>query len=265
MKNSLPIGVFDSGVGGLTVYKQIKQILPNENIVYFGDTARTPYGSRPENQIRQFVDQILTFMQKQHIKIGVAACNTITVLGLKNLQKDYPFSMIGVSQGAELALSKTRNKRIGILATKNTIDSQKHLQKIQELDPGAKVFPIACPAFCPLVENGHLADAEVKAAALEYLVPLKKAEVDTIILACTHYPFLMNTIQKILPNTTIIDPAEETVMQLKKSLTEADLINTQPNSFRRLYFSKDPTKAKELAASIVQLTNEEFKTVCIDK
>lgn len=263
-KHLLPIGVFDSGVGGLTVYKQIKKLLPNENIVYFGDTARTPYGCRSENEIRQFVDQILSFLQKQQIKIGVVACNTITVLGLETLKKNYSFELIGVSQGAKLALTKTKNKRIGILATQNTIASQKHMQKILELDASAEVFPIACPEFCPFVEKGNFGGNDVKITASEYLSPLKEKMADTVILACTHYPFLFNTIQEILPNTTIIDPAEETALNLKNALEQANLLNTQPNPFHQMYFSEDHNRAKKLAESIFPLTNEEFKTICID-
>lgn len=262
MDKNLPIGVFDSGVGGLTVFKELRRVMPAENLIYFGDTGRTPYGCRTEQQIREFVDEILNFMSYHQVKLAVAACNTITVLGLDSIRKNHLFPLIGVSQGARLALAASKNKHIGVIATEATIRSGKHVAVISAADAETKIFPKACPKFAPMVEAEQFAGSEVEQAALEYLEPLQKAEIDTLILACTHYPFLTPVIENILgDNVTVIDPARETALEAQAMLKSLDLLNNGEQGYNKLYFSADVERAKRIAAQAFDIRNSEFGLV----
>ncbi len=262
MEKKLPIGVFDSGVGGLTVFKELRRVLPAENLIYFGDTGRTPYGCRTEQQIREFVDEILNFMSYHQVKLAVAACNTITVLGLDSIRKNHKFPLIGVSQGARLALAASNNKHIGVIATEATIRSGKHVAVISAADAQTKIFPQACPKFAPMVEAEKFEGLEIEQAALEYLAPLQKSGVDTLILACTHYPFLTPVIEKIMgQNVTIIDPARETALEAQAMLKSMDLLNSGEHGYNKLYFSADVDRAKRIAARAIDVSNSEFGLV----
>lgn len=252
MDNNLPIGVFDSGIGGLTVFKELRKALPAEDIIYFGDTDRTPYGSRSQEQIRQFVDEILNFMASNQIKLAIAACNSITVLGLDSLRKKHKFMMLGVNTGARLAIKASQNKRIGVIATKTTIRSHYHEQSILKADPNVKVFGQACPLLAPLVETEHFDDILANEAVKEYLSPLQESEVDTVILSCTHYPFLTSTITKVLGSGAIvIDPARETAMEAKSMLAEVGLLRSDGEGKSRLCFSADLPRAERIARRII--------------
>lgn len=265
MANNAPIGVFDSGIGGLTVVKEIIRLMPNENIIYFGDTDRTPYGPRPVNQITEFTNQILDFLERQGVKMAVIACNTITMWTLDQARSHYKFPVVGMNTGEQLALAATKNKHIGIAATQATINSGKHAARIIAADASAKVFPQACPPLCPLVEREVLAGPEAENACREYFQPIKAAGVDTLVLACTHYPFLTNIIKPIMgPAVTIIDPAEQTARDAYEALHNAKLLApADQQAVRRFCFSADPAPAKRLAAQIIPVTLPEFEQVNI--
>ncbi|MGI6092133.1 MAG: glutamate racemase [Veillonellaceae bacterium] len=261
MDCNLPIGVFDSGVGGLTVFKQLRSALPNEDIIYFGDTKRNPYGSRTDGEIIAFIHEILDFMAVNKVKVAVAACNTITVL-LDKLHKQYPFQIIGMSKVAHSAMAASTNKRIGVIATEATIRSGRHLAEFMALSEEVEIFPKACPEFAPLVENENFDGAEVERAAQEYLTPLVKADVDTVVLACTHYPLLTPVIGEVMGKVKIFDPAEETAQNTKAYLEKENLLKSTGPGYNKLYFSADIERAKRIADRIIDINKCEF--ACID-
>lgn len=265
MANNAPIGVFDSGIGGLTVVKEVINLMPNENIVYFGDTGRTPYGPRPVEQIIEFTNQILDFLNGQGVKMAIMACNTITMWTLEQALSRYSFPIVGMNTGEQLALAATKGKHIGIAATQATINSGKHAQRIKAVDASAKVFPQACPPLCPMVESEVLEGAEAEAACREYLLPMKAAGVDTVVLACTHYPFLFAPIRDILgPEVTVIDPAKQTALDAQQVLKDMDLLaDPGQQAVRRFCFSADPARAKRLAERIIDAPLHNFEQVNI--
>lgn len=258
MDSNLPIGVFDSGVGGLTVFRQLRKMLPMEDIIYFGDSQRNPYGPRSETEILQYVEEILSFMKDNNVKVAVSACNTITVL-LEKLQHTYPFEIVGMGRGILSALGRTKNNRIGVLATETTIRSGKHVSEVITRNPEIKVFPIACPKFASLVETEHLDDESVEAAALDYISPLKDAKVDAVILACTHYPMLTPVISKIIGQAYLVDPAEETATKVKDILEKDGLLRAAGEGYSRLCFSADVDRVRRIASKIMDIEDCEFE------
>lgn len=260
MHKNLPIGIFDSGIGGLTVYKELRRLLPEEDIIYFGDTARAPYGSRTKEEIIGFVDEIMRFMSLCSIKVGVVACNTITVLGTDMLSCKYNFELIGNSTGAVSALNASKSKRIGVIATETTIASGKHRADILALDSQAVVYPCACPLFAKLIETGCFEGDELLQVAYQYLSPLKEENIDTLILSCTHYPYITPLLQKVMgEKVVIIDPAVETALQVKNYLANNDgLRKTDGEGSSHLYFSKSPERVQAIASKFFDTTNCEF-------
>ncbi|NOX88904.1 MAG: glutamate racemase [Calditrichaeota bacterium] len=236
-----PIGVFDSGVGGLTVVKQLKKILPDERLVYFGDTARIPYGTKSKRLIRQFALEDALFLLQFDIKFLVVACNTASSGALPVLQERLEIPVVGVVEpGARAAAEKTRNKRIGVIGTSATIASSSYAKEIRKLMPEAEVLGQPCPLLVPLVEEGWL-DGEVTVLTLKkYLKDLIEAGVDTIILGCTHYPLLEPTIRKIVgPQVALIDSGKETAKAVKRVLEEIKLVNRSSEKGKDLFFVSD--------------------------
>jgi glutamate racemase len=203
-------------VGGLSVVREILAQLPEESIVYFGDTARVPYGPRPSEEIVAFGGQILSFLLQFDVKVVVAACNTSSSVSLPALRQNYHLPILGVVEpGVRAAMQVTGNRRIGVLATAATVNSGSYARGFQAYDPGVTVFVQACPQFVPLVEAGQIDGPEVRAAACQYLQPLQEAGVDTIVLGCTHYPFLAPVIRELAgEGVEVVDPATETVKEL---------------------------------------------------
>lgn len=222
-----PIGVFDSGVGGLTVAREIMRNLPSERIVYFGDTARVPYGSKSRESIIRFSRQIIHFLQEEHVKAIVVACNTASAYALDEVQKDLDIPIIGVVKpGAKVAAQATRNKRIGVIGTKGTIGSNIYADYIHEIDPEITVVGKACPLFVPLVEEGWLKDPVTVEVAQRYLQELQEQDVDTLVMGCTHYPLLRSVLRELLgEQVTLVNPAYETAQSLKQLLKEMNLDN----------------------------------------
>jgi len=222
---NMPVGVFDSGVGGLTVVREISRNLPNEELIYFGDTARVPYGNKSKETVLRYSRQITRFLEKQHVKAIVVACNTASALALSELEQEIDIPIIGVVKpGANAAVKATRNKRIGVIATDSTINSRLYPEYIAASDPEIRVYGKACPLFVPLVEEGWTKDEITLAVAKRYLGELLEQEIDTLIMGCTHYPLLRTLLREYLgEGITLVNPAYETAGTLKALLAETGL------------------------------------------
>ncbi|XGB42433.1 MAG: glutamate racemase [Nodosilinea sp. LVE1205-7] len=222
------IGIFDSGVGGLTVLSEIYRQLPNESVLYFGDTARLPYGSKSAEEILHFVRQILTWMADQQVKMVMMACNTSSALALDRVQAEFPFPILGlIRPGAQAAA--LASKRIGVIATAATVNSNAYPEAIQELVSDCQVWQVGCPDFVSIVENNQIQHPSTRAVAQTYLQPLLKAEIDTLIYGCTHYPHLASVFRGILPSgTRYINPAVSMVTAAARELDALGLRSTTP-------------------------------------
>ena len=257
MDKNAPIGVFDSGVGGLTVAREIMRQIPNERIVYFGDTARVPYGSKSKDNIIKFSRQIIRFLQTENVKAIVIACNTASALALDEMQQEFDLPILGVVKpGAKVAVETTANKRIGLIGTEANIRSGVYTRYIKSLDDEAKVFEKACPLFVPLVEEGWLHDDITLQVASRYLEELKEKDIDTLIMGCTHYPLIRSTIRKVMGDKVNLgNPAYETAIELKNLLERDNLANKcdvdSPSSMYRFYVSDAEEKFKLFANSIL--------------
>ena len=257
MDKNAPIGVFDSGVGGLTVAREIMRQIPNERIVYFGDTARVPYGSKSKDNIIKFSRQIIRFLQTENVKAIVIACNTASALALDEMQQEFDLPILGVVKpGAKVAVETTANKRIGLIGTEANIRSGVYTRYIKSLDDEAKVFEKACPLFVPLVEEGWLHDDITLQVASRYLEELKEKDIDTLIMGCTHYPLIRSTIRKVMGDkVNLVNPAYETAIELKNLLERDNLANKcdvdSPSSMYRFYVSDAEEKFKLFANSIL--------------
>ena len=213
----MPIGVFDSGMGGLTVMREIMRQIPNEKVIYFGDTARVPYGSKSKETVTRFSRQIVRFLQSKQVKAIVVACNTASAYALDDLEKEIDIPIIGVVKpGAKVAAEATRNGQVGVIATEGTISSNIYTTYIRQLRPEVQVTGKACPLFVPLVEEGLWQDPGTDAIAKRYLSRLIDTGIDTLILGCTHYPLIRSTVAKVMgDHVTLVNPAYETARELK--------------------------------------------------
>lgn len=241
------IGIFDSGVGGLTVLREIYRQIPNESVIYFGDTARLPYGSRSPEEILYFVRQILTWMESQGVKMVMMACNTSSALALDTVQQEYSFPILGlIKPGAQAAAR--RGRRIGIIATQATVYSNAYLDAIQELDSTCQVLQVGCPEFVPIVEQNLIKQPYALKTAQKYLDPLVEAKVDTLVYGCTHYPHLAPVLQALLPPAVhYVDPAIHMVAAATKELDALGLRSNSPAWSTEFYVSGQPQEFKRLA------------------
>ena len=221
-KNAAPVGVFDSGVGGLTVAREIMRQLPNENLVYFGDTARVPYGSKSRDNIIRYSRQIIHFLKTKGVKAIVIACNTASALALDVVREESDIPIIGVVEpGARAALQITQTKKIGVIGTEATVQSAMYGKIIKGLDPTVSVIGKACPLFVPLVEEGFAKHKVTEEIIDYYLASMKESDIDSLILGCTHYPLLRSRIRAYLGDKIqLVNPAYETAMDLKYILKE---------------------------------------------
>ncbi|MDI6870461.1 MAG: glutamate racemase [Bacillota bacterium] len=251
-----PIGVFDSGLGGLTVVQEIWRHLPDEEVVYVGDTARVPYGGRSAEEIRCFNREIIGFLLQQGAKLVVFACNTSSALAFPVMQREFPVPMVEViTPGARAAAAATRNGRIGLLATEATVRSGAYVRAILGELPGAQVTAVACPLLVPLVESGRAGSAEAARAVVEYLEPVREAGADTLVLGCTHYPYLRPHLQEQLERgVALIDPAVETARRVGEVLAAHELRRHGPRRGDRFYTSGDPALFRRLAGELTGRT-----------
>ncbi|HVN49585.1 MAG TPA: glutamate racemase [Bacteroidota bacterium] len=249
MDTAQPIGVFDSGIGGLTVVHALTERLPHENIVYFGDTARVPYGPKSPQVVRDYTLQDTEVLLKHNVKMIVIACNTVSAVALDVVQKRAQIPVVGVIQpGAEAAVAASKKKRIGVIGTLGTINSNAYANAIKQLDADVKVFGQPCPLFVPLAEEGWMEHKATQLIAKEYLFPLTLEKIDTLVLGCTHYPLLRNVIADVLHNNvTLIDSGEATAVTVQRLLEDQGLANTsklKPNL--QFYVSDVPHKFTEV-------------------
>lgn len=256
----MPIGVFDSGIGGLTVAREIMRQMPNERIVYFGDTARVPYGSKSRETVTRYSRQIVRFLLEQRVKAIAVACNTASAYALPEIEKECPVPVIGVIRpGAKTAVECTKNGRIGVIGTKATISSGTYTEYIREIMPQAEVFGQPCPLFVPLVEEGLWEDPVTDEIARRYLASLLDSRIDTLIMGCTHYPLIRKTIGRAAgEGVTLINPAYETAMELRSLLQSESLLSTNRQKLGsgepqyRFYVSDMAGQFRQFANSIIK-------------
>ena len=269
-KKNAPIGVFDSGVGGLTVAREIMRQLPKEKLVYFGDTARVPYGSKSQTTIIRYTKQIVRFLQTKQVKAIVVACNTASAFALEEVASTLDIPIIGVVKpGAKVAAETTKNGKIGVIGTEGTIDSKIYTRVIHQQNEKAQVLGKACPLFVPLVEEGWINDPVTVQVAQRYLAPLIDTGIDTLIMGCTHYPLIRSTIQEVLgEGVQLINPAYETARTLKQLLIEQDLLNKEDGFSKNqyeFYVSDAAEKFMKFADSILPYDVDTTKLIPIEE
>lgn len=244
-----PIGIFDSGIGGLTVVREITKQLPVESLVYFGDTARVPYGSKSDRAVREFAWEDSLFLLGHGVKLIVVACNTVSALALDELERYLKIPVIGVIKpGAKAAASMTHSGRIGVIGTQATIDSGAYEKELKRVNPQLQVLSQSCPLFVPLVEEGWTSGDVPEMVARQYLSPMAKEGVDVLILGCTHYPLLKPLLTRVLKSDiTLVDSAEETAREVLNLLEENHMINAANQGERRFFVSDLPRRFESLA------------------
>jgi glutamate racemase len=251
-----PLGVFDSGVGGLTVLHELLVTLPNENVVYFGDNARLPYGPRPLDEIRRFALEIGGFLERRGVKLVVVACNSATAAALPDLQRTLSVPVVGVLQPeAHAAALATRNRKVGLLATRATVDSGRYTELVAAIDAGVEVTAVACPRLVPLIEGDDPFGEETSEAVREVAAPLKEAGVDTVILGCTHYPILRPLFQRVFGrDVTLVFSAEETAREVAETLARKGIENTPDHEGAYSFLTTgDPDAFREMGRRFLQL------------
>ncbi|MGB6370729.1 MAG: glutamate racemase [Atribacterota bacterium] len=254
-----PVGFLDSGLGGLSVVKEVKKLLPQEDIEYFADNQRQPYGEKNQDELIDYTLQIINFLIKKKIKICVIACNTATAASFKKAREYFSIPIIGVIQPAvQDAIKKTSNKRIGVIATEFTTKNGAYPKEIKRIAPEIKVFSNFCPEFVSIVEAGKFTASKTYEVAREYLKPLKDAQIDTLILGCTHYSFLKKVISDIIgPEVILIDPSVSTSLTLKEVLIQKGISKEEEES-KENYYTTGLSEKVEKTAKII-LNSDSFK------
>jgi len=245
------IGVFDSGVGGLTVLKSIRSYLPGENIIYYGDTARVPYGNKSASTIRRFAREAMWFLMEKKVKMVVVACNTASSLAVPYLKKEYAVPVTGViGPGISEAVRCSRNKRIGVIGTSSTIASKAYDKELGRVDRSCRIFSGSCPLFVPLVENRFLSGPIVFQIARDYLKDLKRKKIDTLVLGCTHYPLLKKVISRVMGDIVLVDSAHAVAKSVKSTLVNNDMQASRSvkTSSVKYYVSDDAEGFKKTAS-----------------
>ena len=267
-----PVGVFDSGLGGLTVTREIMRNLPSEKIVYFGDTARVPYGSKSRLTVQRYSRQIVRFLKTQNIKAIVVACNTASAFALKEVEEEAGIPVIGVIEsGARVACEASANGRIGVIATKATISSQAYNDEIRRIRPDAKIISKACPLLVPLVEEGWLHDTITDEIIMRYMDDVLEHGIDTLILGCTHYPLLRSAFRKLLGESVrLVNPAYETALSLaslleEKGLLAADTAAGSREELCRFFVSDEAERFSDFARSILPIDVTQAQVVPIEE
>lgn len=254
LKTRQPIGVFDSGVGGLTVLTELQRVLPDESILYFGDTAHLPYGTKSPDEILHYVRAILNWMMACNAKMVIMACNTSSALALEQVQSEYSIPILGVILPAARAASKS-GERVGVIATPATARSHAYRNAIQEIAPQSKIWEIGCPEFVPLIEQNRIHEPETRIIVQRYLHPLIQEQIDTLVYGCTHYPHLSPVICDLLPSAvSLVNPATHVVQAAKQELS---LIGTPdpsvnpPKAMTRFFVSDRPKRFSQVASQLL--------------
>jgi glutamate racemase len=261
-----PVGVFDSGVGGLTVLHECLVTMPHEDFVYLGDHARLPYGPRPLDEVRRFAHEIGAFLEGQDVKLVVVACNSATSAALPQLQEELTVPVVGViTPEAHAAVQATRNRRIGLMATQATVEAGRYAKLVGDLDAGVQLFPVACPRLVPLIESDDPFSAQTTEAVREYAAPLKDAGVDTVILGCTHYPLIRPIFQRVFGrDVTLVFSAEETAREVAETLARKGIENgaAREGTYRFLT-TGEPSLFRELGERFLQLPLGDIEQVAV--
>ena len=251
-----PIGVFDSGLGGLTAVREMRRLMPSENIIYFGDTSRVPYGGRSPEILLRYARQDVSFLRSFDIKAILVACGTVSTTCLPTLQAENDLPILGVVEPAcRRAISVTHNGRVGLIATAASVRSGAYERCIRRLGGDMEVVARACPLFVPLVENGRYrpGDTVVETVAREYLLPVKESGIDTLILGCTHYPLLHDVVAEVMgPEVTLIDTGEEAAWELKRTLQARQLLSDSESGETTLFASDQPDDFGVMAGHFLQ-------------
>lgn len=270
--NNAPIGVFDSGLGGLTVAREIMRNLPRERIVYFGDTARVPYGNKSKPTVVRYSRQIVRFLMQQEIKAIVIACNTATALAIEEVKEEAGIPVIGVVEpGAVTAASVTKNKQVGVIATRATTSTNAYAKAIHRIDPEINVISEACPLLVPLAEEGWIHDRITDEIIMRYLDDLLEHDIDTLILGCTHYPLFRSEIRKLVGDKiTLVNPAYETAKELERMLAARKLTNEAPMNPDdpypyRFFVSDEAERFTEFANSILPVDVKNARIIPIEE
>ncbi|MFH1373406.1 MAG: glutamate racemase [bacterium] len=270
MTGNTPIGIFDSGVGGLTVARQVFQMLPQEAVVYFGDVGRYPYGGRSREIITRFTIQDITFLLEHHVKFIICACNSASSVALDQIKNNYDVEIIGVIEpGARAAVEQTKNGRIGVIGTNATIGSNAYARIIHDLDPQTKVFSLACPLFVPLAEEGYVDKEAANLIARDYLQTMHDVKIDTLVLGCTHYPLLRHVIADVMgDNVTLIDSGAETAKVAQQQLAACDLLSpagtdVEATGQHKFFVSDVPEKFSQVAGRFLGEVIEQITRVDI--
>lgn len=265
--NANPIGVFDSGIGGLTVVAEIMRQMPQESIVYFGDTARLPYGPKSRETVTRFAIEDTELLRRHDVKVIVVACNTASSVAIEALRERYETPVIGVIQpGAFAAVSSSLEGRIGVIGTEGTIASGAYEREIHRLDPDVEVIEKSCPLFVPLAEEGWTDREVTLVIAHEYLAPLRDAGVDVVVLGCTHYPILKTTIGRVFgPGVKLIDSAEETAREISQRLRQLGLSAGEEGAPRHRFLVSDvPHRFREQAERFLGAPLPDVAVVGVD-
>jgi glutamate racemase len=261
-----PVGVFDSGVGGLTVLHECLVTMPHEDFVYLGDHARLPYGPKPLDDVRGFALEIGAFLERLGVKLVVVACNTATSAALPQLQEELRVPVIGViAPEAHAAVQATRNRRVGLMATEGTVAAGRYAELVHALDAGIEFFPLACPELVPLIEADELDSERIDAAVREYAAPLKRAGVDTVILGCTHYPLVQPTLQRVFGrSTTLVFSAVETAREVAETLAKKGFEQSPDREGDyRFLTTGDPASFRAMGKRFLQLPIREVEHVAL--
>jgi len=263
-----PIGIFDSGVGGLTVAKRIFELLPHEKVIYFGDTGRYPYGPRSPQIVRRFSAQNVEFLLRQKVKFIVVACNTASAVALPELKRNHQVPMIGVIEpGASAAIRSTRNHSVGVIGTVGTISSQAYQKAIHRRSQKTRVFSAACPLFVSLAEEGYVDKKATLLIAKDYLEPLVRKGVDTLVLGCTHYPLLKKVISQVMGRKVrLIDSAEETAKEVKNFLADHGLLRSPGGkAFHRFFVSDIPDRFVQVGQRFLRSPIRNVRKIDLDR
>ncbi len=260
------IGVFDSGVGGLTVLKEMVRLLPGEELVYLGDTARVPYGTKSPRTVLRYALEAAAFLVEQRVKMLVVACNTASSVALAELEERFSLPVVGVIEpGARKAVAVTRNRRVGVIGTEGTVASGAYARAIQTLDPAIEVFSAPCPLFVPLAEEGWAEHPVAVLTAREYLAPLMENGIDTLVLGCTHYPLLKNTLRQVLGDgVALVDSAEETSRTVEAMLNGRKLPRQSSPGQPRFFVTDIPTRFVRVGGAFLGHPLQEVTQVSLD-
>jgi glutamate racemase len=262
---SAPIGVFDSGIGGLTVVRELIRQLPNESIIYFGDTARVPYGPKSPDTVVRYSREITSFLRGEGVKAVVVACNTATAHALPVLREENELPIVGVIEpGSRAAARATRTGRVGVIGTQGTIRSRAYENAIHAVRPETEITALACPLFVPLVEEGWLDTEATRLIAREYLDPVAAAHVDTLVLGCTHYPLLKSVIGNVVGrDVRLIDSAEETAAETGDVLRRNDLAHGEDTARYRFIASDAPEQFLRVGQRFLGASIDRVETVTL--